>query len=104
MQGLQEVFRSGGSLNEILSGISIAPLDDNGRPVESARVGGSPAPAAASAIPSRVALEAASGHLVVPMYEIHDPSRSGEVVEREVECSYSGVPVLDTRFRLHFAN
>ena len=102
--GLQEALRSGQSLDEILSGVSVAPLDDNGRPVESARVGASPAPAAAPATPTRVTFEAASGHLVVPMYELHDRSRSGEVVVREVECSYNGAPVLETRFRLRYAD
>ena len=99
--GIQEALRSGQSLESVFSGISIAQLDENGKPVESTRVGANPAPAAAPPTPNRVALEGASGRLVVPLYELHDPARSGEVVEREVECSYSGAPVLETLFRLH---
>jgi hypothetical protein len=101
--GLQDALRSGRSLEDVLSGVSVAPLDGNGRPIESERVGASPAPAAAPATPSRIAFEGANGRLVVPLYELHDPSRSGQIVEREVECSYNGTPVLETRFRLHFA-
>jgi hypothetical protein len=37
------------------------------------------------------------------MYELHDPARSGQVLERNVECSYNGTPVLETRFRLTYA-
>jgi hypothetical protein len=36
------------------------------------------------------------------MYELRDASRAGQVVMREVTCSYNGAPVLETRFRLHF--
>jgi hypothetical protein len=100
--GLQDALRSGRSLDDILSGASVAPLDENGQPVESERVGAPPAPAAAPATPNRVAFEAASGRLVVPMYEFHDPSRAGQVVEREVACSYDGAPVLEARFRLNY--
>lgn len=102
--GLQDALRSGRSLEDILSGVSVTPLDASGKPVESARVGASPAPAVAPPTPSRVAFAAASGRLVVPMYELHAPARSGQVVEREIECSYNGTPVLETRFRLRFDN
>ena len=104
LEGLEEALRSGRSLEEILSGISIAPLDEDGRPVESARAGASPAPPPAPPTPNRVAFGAESGRLVVPLYELHDPSRSGRVVVREVGCSYRGAPVLETRFRLHYAD
>ena len=99
---LQDALRSGRSLESVLSGISIAPLDEKGRPVESERVGASGAPAAAPPTPRQVAFEAASGRLVVPLYELHNPSRSGQVVDRKVECSYGGAPVLEARFRLHY--
>ena len=102
LRGLQDALRSGRSVEEVFSGVSVAPLDDNGRPVESQRVGAGPAAQNPPATPRQVSFEAASGHLVVPMYELHDPTRSGQVVEREVECSYNGTPVLETRFRLQF--
>jgi len=101
--GLQDALRSGRSLEEVLSGISIAQLDENGSPIESTRVGNGPAAAVEPPTPNRVAFGSPSGRLVVPMYELHDPSRSGQIVERDVECSYDGAPVLEARFRLHFA-
>jgi hypothetical protein len=103
MAGLQDALRSGRSLESVLSGISIAPLDEKGRPVESERVGASPAAATPLPTPRQVVLEAASGRLVVPLYELHNPSASGQVVVRDVQCSYRGAPVLETRFRLHHA-
>ncbi len=101
--GLQDALRSGRSLEEVFAGVSVAPLDDNGRPIESQRVGASPAAQnVPPPTPRQVSFEAASGRLVVPMYELHDPALSGQMLEREVECSYNGTPVIETRFRLQF--
>jgi hypothetical protein len=99
--GLRDALQSGRSLNDVLSGVTMAPQDENGRPIESQRVGASRV-VAVPATPSRVVFPAERGHLVVPMYELRDASRAGQVVMREVTCSYNGAPVLETRFRLHF--
>jgi hypothetical protein len=103
LSGLQDALRSGRSLDDILSGVSVAPLDSDGAAIESARVGGRAAPASLPPTPSRVTFQSASGRLVVPMYALHAAARSGQVVERKVACTYRDTPVIETRFRLHFA-
>jgi len=93
-----KVLASGDSPEDV--NVSMAPLDENGNPIESQRVGtgyGGNVPP----IPNRVDLPAASGHLFVPMYQLADSLESGEVKERRVLCTHKGAPVLETTFRLH---
>ncbi len=79
--------------------ISMTPLDENGNPIESQRVGSTatngPAP-----IPSSVAIPAKSGHLFVPMYQLAANMEPGMVKERRVTCTHKGQPVLETVFVL----
>lgn len=79
--------------------VSITPLDENGNPIESQRVGSDPRDAPAP-IPRRVDLSAASGHLFVPMYQLAASSTPGVVKERRVTCTHRGDPVLETVFIL----
>jgi hypothetical protein len=80
--------------------VSMAPLDEQGRPIESQRVGSTPR-GAAPPIPSQIELPAASGHLFVPMYQLKSGMKPGQVKERRVLCTHKGTPVLETVFRLH---
>ena len=71
------------------------PLDEQGNPIESQRVGSgtgkSPSP-----IPSSVDLPAEQGHLLVPMYQLVTSAKPGTVKERRVTCTHRGQPVLET--------
>lgn len=80
--------------------VSMAPLDEQGRPIESQRVGSTPHNAPPP-IPHSVDLPAERGHLFVPMYQLADGMDAGEVKERRVQCTHRGSPVLETVFRLH---
>ena len=79
--------------------VSITPLDENGNPIESQRVGsdpvGGPAP-----IPRTIDLPAVSGHLFVPMYQLASSTKPGVVKERRITCTHRGDPVLETIFVL----
>jgi len=79
--------------------VSMTTLDEQGNPDESKRVGseagGVPAP-----IPSSVELPAASGHLIVPMYQLAASSKPGTIKERRITCTHKGEPVLETVFTL----
>lgn len=79
--------------------ISMAPLDADGNPIESQRVGSIPRDGLPP-IPRSVTLPAASGHLFVPMYQLADGSLSGQARERRVRCFHNGEPVLENTFRL----
>jgi hypothetical protein len=79
--------------------VSMAPLDENGNPIESQRVG-STSRDGEPPIPTRVELPAASGHLFVPMYQLADGSVAGQGKERTIRCTHKGAPVLETTFRL----
>jgi hypothetical protein len=92
-----KVIASGDSPEDI--NISMAPLDENGRPIESQRVGSAPSGGTAP-IPHNVALPSAAGHLVVPMYQTHDAMNNVETKERKLTCTHAGKPVLETVFRL----
>ncbi len=79
--------------------ISMTPLDENGNPIESQRVGSDPVDGLPP-IPHTIALPAVSGHLFVPMYQLASSSTPGVVVERRVTCTHKGTPVLETIFVL----
>jgi len=80
--------------------VSMAPLDEQGNPIESQRVGSTPR-GVAPPIPNRISLPGASGHLFVPMYQLTSGMKPGQVKERRVRCTHKGAPVLETVFRLH---
>jgi hypothetical protein len=79
--------------------VSMAPLDADGNPIESQRVGTTPRDGLPP-IPRSIELPAPSGHLFVPMYQLSDGMPSGQVKERRIRCTHKGAPVLDTVFRL----
>lgn len=79
--------------------ISMAPLDENGNPIESQRVGSEPRDGPPP-IPRTIDLPAASGHLFVPMYQLAANVKAGVVKERRVSCTHNDHPVLETVFRL----
>ena len=74
--------------------ISIAPLDADGKPIESQRTGSVPS------IPRSIELPSRSGHLFVPMYQLADGVKPNQPKERRIRCTHKGQPVLDTTFRL----
>ena len=92
-----KVIASGDSPEDVQ--VSITPLDENGNPIESQRVGSEPVDGPAP-IPRTIDLPAASGHLFVPMYQLASRSKPGEVKERRVTCTHRGGPVLETIFVL----
>jgi hypothetical protein len=79
--------------------ISMTPLDENGNPIESQRVGSDPLDGPPP-IPRTIDLPAVSGHLFVPMYQLASSSSPGVVKERRITCSHKGNPVLETIFVL----
>jgi len=79
--------------------VSMAALDEQGNPIESTRVGSTPADGPAP-IPASVDVPAASGHLFVPMYQLTASSSPGTVKERRLTCTHRGEPVLETVFVL----
>lgn len=97
-----------GLFGEIMAGadsaedvnISMAPLDEQGNPIESQRVGSTPG-GGPPPIPNTIALPSSSGHLFVPMYQLATGVQAGQVKERRLRCTHKGAPVLDTTFRLH---
>jgi hypothetical protein len=92
-----KVLASGDSPEDV--NISIAPLGEDGKPIESQRVGSQPRDGPPP-IPRSVDLPAARGHLFVPMYQTVDGLNSGQVKERRIRCTHKGAPVLETIFRL----
>jgi hypothetical protein len=93
---MQGELARGRSLTDLLSGIKVRPA---GQPAPAVEAPPGPAPG----VPSSVDLPSASGHLVVPMYELADGAVPGSVLVREVRCTHNGSPVLETSFRLHFS-
>ncbi len=77
--------------------ISMAPLDENGNPIESQRVGSDPVDGPPP-IPHTVTLPAASGHLFIPMYQLAGGENLAGVKERKVTCTHKDVPVVETHF------
>lgn len=95
---LQKELNSGKSLDQVFSGISIT--------TEDGQVLGGEAPVEALAqpgVPGEVAVNSASGHLLVPIFELRDAQPPGTTVEHQVRCVQQGRPVVETTFRLHFA-
>ena len=94
---LQKELESGKSLDQVFAGISVTTADGKtmGTPTETFRQAG---------VPSEVALNGTSGHVLVPMFELHDASPPGTTLERQVRCLQQGQPVIETTFRLHFAS
>jgi hypothetical protein len=93
---LKRELGQGRSLQDVLSGIRVTPAGQPAAPVPPVR-------AAQPGVPSSVPLPSSSGHLLVPMYELGDGGAPGSVLVREVRCTVNGSPVLETTFRLHFA-
>jgi hypothetical protein len=79
--------------------ISMAPLGEDGKPIESQRVGSEPRNGPPP-IPRSITLPAASGHLFVPMYQLAGRENLPGVKERKVTCTHKGAPVVETLFRL----
>ncbi len=98
--GLQKGLEGGGSLADVLAGITVTPNDGSGRTLGSAAA----EPAQPPGVPKTVSLDAPSGRVLVPMYETRDGSRGRSQIIRDVRCTHRGVPVLETSFRLQFAN
>lgn len=95
---LQKDLNSGKSMDQVFAGISITTEDGE-------TLGGAPAQTFQEpGVPSEVALSGASGHVLVPIFELHDASPPGTSVERQVRCYQQGQPVIETTFRLHFVN
>lgn len=92
---LQKVVQSADSPEDLE--VSIAPLGPDGKPIESRRVG-SRAQGRATPVPASVDLPAASGHLVVPMYELADAT--GEAKVKQIRCTHKGQPVFEATFSL----
>lgn len=92
-----KVIASGDSPEDIQ--ISMTPLDENGNPIESMRVGSEPVDGPAP-IPRSIDLPSAVGHLFVPMYQLASSSKPGAVKERRITCTHKGSPVLETIFVL----
>jgi hypothetical protein len=79
--------------------VSMVPLDENGNPIESQRVGSAPRDGPPP-VPNSVNLPAKSGHLFVPMYQLADGMSAGQIKERKIRCTHKDTPVLETVFRL----
>lgn len=93
----QQVLKSADSPEDVR--ISMTPLDEHGNPIESQRVGTEwTGPAS---VPETVAVPAASGRLVVPMYQLVDIENKAPRV-RNIRCSHKGLPVLEVAFQLQF--
>lgn len=92
----QKVLKSADTPEDVR--ISMAPLDEQGNPIESQRVGSSyEGPAS---VPRTVEIPSASGHLVVPMYQLMGTSSPPEA--RQIRCSHKGLPVLEVAFQLQY--
>jgi hypothetical protein len=91
---IQRELGRGASLTDILSGIRVTPAGKS-PPAP-------PAPGTSPGVPASVPIPAASGHLVVPMFELRDGAPPGSTLVRDVRCTHNGAPVLETSFRLRF--
>jgi hypothetical protein len=93
----QQVLRSADTPEDVQ--ISMAPLDEAGNPIESERVG--PGTTFTPSVPRSMDLPAASGRLLVPMYQLAEVSDTADRV-REIRCSHNGLPVFEVTFQLRF--
>ncbi len=96
--GLFGKVLAGGDSTEDVE-VTITPLDSDGNPIVSQRVG-SHVHAESAPVPRRVMLAASSGHLFIPMYQTVEGMASGLVKEKYIKCSHRGAPVLEATFRL----
>jgi len=96
---IQNELNSGKSLDQVFSGITITTEDGQ-------TLGGPTATESFQqpGVPVEVALSGTSGHLLVPMFELQNAKPPGTVLEHQVRCLQQGQPVIETTFRLHFAN
>lgn len=92
----QQVLKSADTPEDVQ--ISMAPLDEHGNPIESQRVGNTYSGPAS--VPRTVAIPSASGHMVVPMYQLMGINSPPEA--RHVRCSHKGIPVLEVAFQLQY--
>lgn len=92
-----KIIASGDSPEDVQ--ITMTPFDENGKPIESQRVGSEPSNGPAP-IPRTIALPTVNGHLFVPMYQLASSSKPGEVKERRVTCTHKDEQVLETIFVL----
>lgn len=93
----QQVLKSADTPEDVQ--ISMAPLDEAGNPIESQRVG--PGTDFVPSVPRSISLPAASGRLVVPMYQLVDVGDTSDRV-REIRCTHKGWPVFEMAFKLQF--
>lgn len=93
----QQVLQSADTPEDVQ--ISMTPLDEAGNPIESQRVG--PGTDFVPSVPRSITLPAASGRLLVPMYQLADIGDSSNRV-REIRCTHDGWPVFEAVFKLQF--
>ncbi|NGP54451.1 hypothetical protein [Thioalkalivibrio sp. XN8] len=93
----QQVLKSADTSED--AQISMTPLDEAGNPIESQRVG--PGTDFVPSVPRSIPLPAASGRLVVPMYQLVDIGDTSDRV-REIRCTHKGWPVFEVAFQLQF--
>ena len=92
-----KIIASGKSTEDI--DVSITPLDKDGNPIVSQRVGTQPSEGPPP-VPRAVDLPSDSGHLLIPMYQLAKGLQPGSVTEKRVKCSHLNQPVLEATFRL----
>ncbi len=96
--GVQRKVKQGRTLEGALSDITITTEDGQ---VIGGSANRSPYPQAG--VPNEIPLHSASGHVLVDMFELQDAAPAGSTVEHYVTCRHLGVPVVETTFRLTFA-
>jgi hypothetical protein len=94
---LQKVVASADSPEDVR--VTFTPFGPDGKPVASQQVASGPA-AGPPPVPRTVEIPAASGRLLVPLYERAGDATAAGVVEREIRCTHRGAPVLETTVRL----
>lgn len=94
---MQQVLKSADTPEDVR--ISMAPLDEQGNPIEAERVGTDDAGPAS--VPRSVDIPAANGRMVVPMYQLVD-IQDKKTRMRQIRCSHKGQPVLEVAFQLQF--
>ncbi len=94
---MQQVLKSADTPEDVQ--ITITPLDEQGNPIESERVGTTHT--GPDSVPRFVEIPAVSGRMVVPMYQLVDiPDKDTRV--RQIRCNHKGQPVLEAAFQLQF--